>query len=97
MYSVAGISLLVSFVISLFQCITCNCCGLGDFIDWIVAIFGVIWWAIAGGVLTDGVTDANSAGLPEEGWRNTVYILTWCEVGLFGLIVIFGVSRLCCK
>lgn len=42
-YALAGISLGVSFVISLLQCCTCNLCGLGKLLDIIFSVVGTAW------------------------------------------------------
>lgn len=42
-YAVCGISLVVSSIISIVQCCTCNLCGLGKILDLLFAGFGLVW------------------------------------------------------
>lgn len=42
-FVVVGISLAVSLVISLVQCVTCHLCGLGSILDTLFATAGTVW------------------------------------------------------
>lgn len=90
-YIVIGVSLAVSFVLSMIQCITCNLCGLGRYLDLALAVAATLWWAVAGVVVTQGAAEANDAGLPKEEYRNAVVGLVWAEVAFFSLLTASGV------
>ncbi|GFR48903.1 hypothetical protein Agub_g10852 [Astrephomene gubernaculifera] len=76
-YAVCGLSLLVSMLLSTLMCFTCNCCGLGGWLEFIVACFQSAWWIIASIVLAKKVKDSNDLGLANEGWRDAVVVMTW--------------------
>eukprot|EP00887_Chlorella_sp_A99_P006402 scaffold3.g6402.t1 len=89
-----------------YACITCHFCGLGGILDLLFAIAGTAWWAIGGGIVTSNanknvvLTTPDSTktwGLPQSGWRDTVVVSMWIECGLFGLLVISGIARSCCR
>lgn len=42
----AGISVIVSLLISLVQCVTCHLCGIGGVLDVIFAAAGTAWWVV---------------------------------------------------
>lgn len=45
-FVVAGISVIVSLLISLVQCVTCHLCGIGGVLDVIFAAAGTAWWVV---------------------------------------------------
>lgn len=94
-YVVVGISLLVSLIISILQCCTCNLCGLGKFLDVVFAAAGTVWWVIAAGVVQANVNDAQNLDLSLNNYRVAVVAMMWIEVGLFVLMVVSGLFRAC--
>ncbi|KFM25001.1 hypothetical protein F751_1880 [Auxenochlorella protothecoides] len=93
-FAVVGVSVLVSFVISLVQCCTCHLCGLGAILDTIFAAAGTAWWIIASSIVTK---NSNDSDLPEDGWRRTTVALMWTEVGVFAVLLISSVIRPCLR
>lgn len=81
-YAVAGISLLVSFCISIIQCCTCNLCGLGKFLDLLFAIAGTVWWVIASPVVQTNVNNAAGDSQSLQNYRDAVVIMMWAEVSI---------------
>ncbi|GAB4814433.1 hypothetical protein N2152v2_001479 [Parachlorella kessleri] len=94
-YVVIGVSLVVSFAISLVQCLTCNLCGLGKFLDMIFAGVGFVWWLIAAGVVQHNVNDAPGLDGSMQDYRNATVGMMWAEVALFGVLIVSGLFRLC--
>ncbi|KAI8465824.1 MAG: hypothetical protein J3K34DRAFT_77711 [Monoraphidium minutum] len=47
-YSVASISILLNFLLSLMQCLTMDCCGMGRLLECIVDAGLIAWWMAAG-------------------------------------------------
>lgn len=92
-YVVVGVSVGVSLALSLVQCVTCNLCGLGGVLDAIFAILGLVWWVIAGAIVTARVQDASSVGLTMQGWRTRIVILMWIEAGLFLLLTLLAIIK----
>eukprot|EP00877_Chromochloris_zofingiensis_P006490 jgi/Chrzof1/2094/Cz11g02160.t1 len=101
-YAVAGFSLLASVALSLVQCITCNLCGCGRLLDTAFAGVGTAWWIAAALVFTK-YGQASPQDLPNVNWRNSIYIISWAEVGLFGLMLLTCLATLlarcfgCCR
>lgn len=99
-YVLAGLSLLISALISLVKCVTCDLCGLGGLLDIIFSVVGTCWWAVGASVVTKHVQEAASADLPLQQWRDAVMAMAWAEVGMFGALIVAGTcgcaSKLCC-
>jgi hypothetical protein len=51
-YSVASISIFVGFVISLFQCLTLDCCGMGRLVESMFDLFACMWWVAGASTVT---------------------------------------------
>lgn len=98
---VVGVSLAVSFCVSLLQCCTCNLCGLGKILDILLAAAGTAWWAVAGGVIQANATDtlppgAQPANDSVSTARTAVPIMAWIECGLFAAMLVSSLFR-CCR
>ena len=90
-YVVIGVSLVVSAAISLVQCLTCNLCGLGKFLDMIFAGVGFVWWLVAAGVVQHNVNDAPGLDGSMQDYRNATVGMMWAEVSLrTGAVVVVG-------
>ncbi|KIY96637.1 hypothetical protein MNEG_11327 [Monoraphidium neglectum] len=48
-YSVASISILLNFLLSLMQCLTMDCCGMGRLLECLVDAGLIAWWMAAEG------------------------------------------------
>lgn len=82
-YSLASVSIFFCFILSLMQCLTMDCCGMGRAVEAGFDAAACIWW-IAGGI-TLGVraTEANAAGVPNMSSRNAVVALCWISAFMF--------------
>eukprot|EP00884_Botryococcus_braunii_P007565 jgi/Botrbrau1/1680/Bobra.116_2s0024.1 len=93
-YTVAGVSLLASLLVAIFQCVTCNLCGCGSLLDFIFAAAACAWWAAASLLFGKYATQANEANLPEAQWRGWVIIISWAQAALFVLIATVSLIRI---
>mmetsp|Transcript_33685 Transcript_33685/g.60819 ORF Transcript_33685/g.60819 Transcript_33685/m.60819 type:complete len:186 (-) Transcript_33685:394-951(-) len=96
-YAVCGASIVATFIISLFLCITCEFCGLGSIIELLFAGLGTAWWVAASIVFTKYGKTANNDNWPYKDARNTVIVLSWLEAVFFGIIVLYGVLKALCS
>ncbi|GLI68104.1 hypothetical protein VaNZ11_012431 [Volvox africanus] len=93
-FAVCGLSLLLSLITSFLLCITCDLCGAGSWIEFVVEGFQTAWWVIAGIVISKKVKDSNDvrleggARMPKEEWRNAVAVMTWVAA-LLSLLIAF--------
>lgn len=56
----------------------------------LLAVAGTCWWVACAIILGKYGKEANDAKTPHEDARNTVIVLSWIEVGLFGLTVLIA-------
>lgn len=103
-YIVVGVSFVGNFVLGLASCALCACWGLvGPWVDLVFMGLGTAWWLVAALILRAN-QNKQPSGLPQDQWQNTVVVLFWAMVGLFGLqalMALCGVwgqltSCLCC-
>ncbi|PNW72021.1 hypothetical protein CHLRE_16g685700v5 [Chlamydomonas reinhardtii] len=104
-YAVCGISMCVSLAASLFLCITCNACGCGSWVEFILYLCQCAWWVIAACVFSRAAADANDVvglngqGLPQENWRTSVPVISWVISVLAFLAAIISLADAikCCR
>ncbi|KAG2435751.1 hypothetical protein HXX76_006947 [Chlamydomonas incerta] len=104
-YAVAGISLCVSLATSLFLCITCNACGCGAWIEFILYICQCAWWVVAACVFSAAAKDANDfvgtngQTIPQENWRNSIAVISWviALLAAFATIIALVDAIKCCR
>ncbi|GIL79709.1 hypothetical protein Vretimale_12360 [Volvox reticuliferus] len=93
-YAVCGLSLLLSLITSILLCITCDMCGAGSWLEFVVEGFQTAWWIVAGIVISKKVKDSNDvrlegdAKMPKTEWRNAVAVMTWVAA-LLSLLIAF--------
>ncbi|GIL52535.1 hypothetical protein Vafri_8376 [Volvox africanus] len=93
-YAVCGLSLLLSLLTSFLLCITCDLCGAGSWLEFVVEGFQTAWWIIAGIVISKKVKDTNDIRLegdthmPKTTWRNSIAVMTWVAA-LLSLLIAF--------
>jgi len=80
-YVVASTSILLGFLLSLMQCLTMDCCGIGRLAEVIFDILAIAWWLAAGIVLASAAQKAT--GLPGGSYRAAVVALCWVSVLFF--------------
>jgi len=51
-YSVASISIFAGFIVSLFQCLTLDCCGMGRLVESMFDLLACIWWFAGASTIT---------------------------------------------
>lgn len=104
LYIVAGVTFLLCLIIGVLQCVTCDFCGLGGIVDWIVAFLGCLVWVVAAAVASAGMKDQDNADQqppqnPDSGdrhkWRLVTVILSWVIALLFLIISLAGIARFC--
>eukprot|EP00798_Chlamydomonas_sp_ICE-L_P032116 gene32116-16633_t len=110
-YSVAGISLAASLVMSILLCLTCDLCGCGLVFELILALCLALWWMAAGIVFA--VSKANDWGqswedvsnafdnlfsweMTQDNWRTSIPILAWIACVCFFLTFLICVTQLAC-
>eukprot|EP00884_Botryococcus_braunii_P015830 jgi/Botrbrau1/2930/Bobra.0026s0006.2 len=89
----AGVSVGASLLISLMQCISCNFCSFGPFVDVIFQGAGTAWWIVASIIVTKYARQANSLQYPQQDWRDTVMYLSWALAGLFAVGLCVSIGR----
>eukprot|EP00775_Hariotina_reticulata_P005079 gene5079-5320_t len=81
--SLASVSIFFGFILSLMQCLTMDCCGMGRAIEAGFDAAAFAWW-IAGAV-TMGLraSEANAIGVPQASSRNAVVALCCISAIMF--------------
>jgi hypothetical protein len=51
-YSVASISIFAGFVVSMFQCLTLDCCGMGRMVESLFDLLAAMWWIAGASTIT---------------------------------------------
>lgn len=87
-YSLASVSIFFCFILSLMQCLTMDCCGMGRAVEAGFDAAACIWWIAGGITLGIRATEANSAGLPLASARNAVVALCWISALMFLALLI---------
>eukprot|EP00882_Tetradesmus_deserticola_P003267 GHRQ01003461.1.p1 GENE.GHRQ01003461.1~~GHRQ01003461.1.p1 ORF type:complete len:345 (+),score=135.24 GHRQ01003461.1:159-1193(+) len=82
-YSLASISIFFCFILSLMQCLTMDCCGMGRAVEAGFDAAACAWWVA--GAITLGLRagEANSAGMPQQSARNAIVALSWLSAAMF--------------
>lgn len=94
-YAVGGVSVVFTILIGLLQLVTCNLCGCGKVMDAVFTAVAALWWLAAGFLTAHNARAANAARLKNADWRNAVVLLCWVTAGLFGLLFVTHMSRIC--
>ncbi|GLI68105.1 hypothetical protein VaNZ11_012432 [Volvox africanus] len=97
-FAVCGLSMLLSLLTSLLLCLTCDFCGLGDWIEFAVAGLQTAWWVIAAIIISKNVRDSNNymgVGLPNEGWRDAVAVMSWVNSAASSLCALIFLCQAC--
>jgi len=106
-----GVTIALALLIGVLQCLSCNCCGCGGFLDWVFAAVGAALWTAMGVVVLDGYNKeekkdkealANRRMTQEtfdnnHQWRLIVLAMCWGMVALFCIIFLIGVIKCCCR
>jgi len=74
-YTLASVSIFWGFVLSLIQCLTLDCCGMGRFFELMFDVFAAIWWIAGAITLGTYVQDADAAGVPKSAARHAILAL----------------------
>jgi hypothetical protein len=91
---ISVLSLTLSVVAILIQCVTCHCLGsVQQCCELVFYGFNLALWVVAGLFVTPDVKDANAAQIPEEGSRNTARILVWVQVLLSVIVCVLATSK----
>lgn len=85
-YSVASVSIFAGFIVSLMQCLTVDCCGMGRIVESVFDSMAAIWWIAGASTLTTRAREANDAGVPNQSWRDSVVALSWVAGGSFAVL-----------
>ena len=63
----------------------------GGWMSWVESGFSgllTMWWAVAAIVLTNYSLQADVQNIPKSNWRTAVWIMSWLQMGLWGLCFI---------
>ncbi|GBF96399.1 hypothetical protein Rsub_09198 [Raphidocelis subcapitata] len=82
-YSIASVSIFAGFVVSLFQCLTLDCCGMGRVVESTFDLFAAMWWIAGASTITARAEEASFAQIPGEGWRQAVVAISWLASAAF--------------
>lgn len=82
-YSVASISIFAGFIVSMFQCLTLDCCGMGRLVESMFDLFAAMWWIAGASTITSRAADATMMNVPGAGWREAVVALSWGAAASF--------------
>ncbi|KAF6257887.1 hypothetical protein COO60DRAFT_1175149 [Scenedesmus sp. NREL 46B-D3] len=82
-YSLASISIFFCFILSLMQCLTMDCCGMGRVVEAGFDAAAFAWWVA--GAITLGLRagEANRVGIPQQSARNAIVALSWLSAAMF--------------
>eukprot|EP00879_Flechtneria_rotunda_P011470 GHRR01011983.1.p1 GENE.GHRR01011983.1~~GHRR01011983.1.p1 ORF type:complete len:228 (+),score=67.73 GHRR01011983.1:857-1540(+) len=82
-YSLASVSIFFCFILSLMQCLTMDCCGMGRAVEAGFDAAAAAWWIAGGITLGIRASDANSQRIARQDARNAVVALCWISAALF--------------
>ncbi|WIA33861.1 hypothetical protein OEZ86_006965 [Tetradesmus obliquus] len=82
-YSLASISIFFCFILSLMQCLTMDCCGMGRAVEAGFDAAAFAWWVAGAVTLGLRAGEANSAGIQQQSARNAVVALSWLSAMMF--------------
>lgn len=101
-YVVCGVSLATSLALSIFFCLTCDCCGCGFVLEAIISGLATGWWLAAALVFSNYVSETNQDGVWSlNNWRNAVVVLAWVAFAAFALTFLISLIKainkcICC-
>jgi hypothetical protein len=82
-YSLASISIFFCFILSLMQCLTMDCCGMGRVVEAGFDAAACAWWVAGAVTLGLRAGEANRAGIPQRDARNAIVGLSWLSAAMF--------------
>lgn len=94
-YVASGVSMAAGLLLALVMCLTCNLCGLGKYINLLLAVLGTVWWVAAAAVVSHNLGDASTGGSSLQVYRDATIGMMWAEVGLYGALLLAGVLWVC--
>ncbi|KAK9904956.1 hypothetical protein WJX75_006424 [Coccomyxa subellipsoidea] len=93
-YTIAGVSIIATFVVALFLCCTCDLCGCGVVLEFLFAAAGTAWWAVGAVVLMKRAWAADDANVGNHNWRLAEWIICWVGCALFLLLALLSFARM---
>jgi hypothetical protein len=87
----------VPLLLGILQLVTCDMCGCGDVLDFVVTLILGAWWVAASLALSSVAARGNIAGLPQKEWRMAVIGLCWASAGLAILAFVMHSGRVCSR
>ncbi|KAI8476762.1 MAG: hypothetical protein J3K34DRAFT_516339 [Monoraphidium minutum] len=91
-YSLASISIFAGFVVSLMQCLTLDCCGMGRIMESLFDGAATAWWIAGAATLTNRASEANMYDVPNAGSRNSVVGLAWACAAAFAALCVTNIA-----
>jgi hypothetical protein len=82
-YSLASISIFFCFILSLMQCLTMDCCGMGRAVEAGFDAAACAWWVAGAVTLGLRAGEANRVGIPQRDARNAIVGLSWLSAAMF--------------
>lgn len=91
----ASFSLVATAAVSILQCVTCDLCGCGATLDFVLGAVGAGWWLMASFLFKKNIDAANAATplVPNQVWRDRVLYLAYAEVPLFALVCVVALFK----
>jgi hypothetical protein len=87
----------VPLLIGVLQLVTCDMCGCGDILDFIIGLLLSVWWVAASLALSSVAARGNLKAVPQKEWRMAVIGLCWASAGLALLAFAMHSGRVCSR
>jgi hypothetical protein len=96
-YVTAIVGVGVPLLLGILQLVTCDMCGCGDVLDFVVTLLLGLWWIAASLALSSVAARGNLQGLPQKEWRMAVIGLCWASAGLALVAFAMHSGRVCSR
>jgi hypothetical protein len=87
----------VPLVLGILQLVTCDMCGCGDILDFIVGLVLSAWWVASSLALSSLAFRGNQKNVPQQEWRMAVIGLCWASAGLALVAFAMHSGRVCAR
>eukprot|EP00878_Enallax_costatus_P005136 GHUV01005399.1.p1 GENE.GHUV01005399.1~~GHUV01005399.1.p1 ORF type:complete len:239 (+),score=70.30 GHUV01005399.1:93-719(+) len=87
-YALASTSIFFCFILSLMQCLTMDCCGMGRVLEAVFDGLMAMWWTAGTVTLAVRAHEANGLGLRKEAARNAVVALSAISAFMFWALLV---------
>lgn len=87
----------VPLLLGILQLVTCDMCGCGDILDFIVGLLLSAWWIASSLALSSLAFRGNQKKIPQQEWRMAVIGLCWASAGLALVAFAMHSGRVCAR